>query len=403
MKINKIKKILLIESNNMPKWIGNTVPIEIHLPPIALMYLASYARINHPDLEFKIIESSLDTPGEEQLVKVIREFQPDIIGIRSILFFFEELQKILRIIKSCADALIIVGGPIVQPLKRQLLQKCPEIDIAVRGEGESAFSAILTGESIRGIPGVLYRDKENIIDTGEGTEIRNIDSIPFPAYDLIDVKEYGKHLSYCYNYRLQGLLLTSRGCVHDCTFCFNHWKQLRLRSAENVFIEIVELNNRYNIQDFYIIDDIFNINRERSVSLFNKIIKSGLKIKIYFANGIRIDAVDERFIDTAIEAGAIWFTYAIETANIELQKMIRKKIHLKKAAKLIAHTQNCGVAVNISTMYGFPFETPDKAQETIDWLETLPKTPILPYYFCLRIFPGCEIQKQAEAAGWPAD
>jgi radical SAM superfamily enzyme YgiQ (UPF0313 family) len=105
-------------------------------------------------------------------------------------------------------------------------------------------------------------------------------------------------------------------------------------------------------------------------------------------------------VDRAIEAGAVWFTYAVESAAEEIQLLVRKHLNLEKAKKIIAYTQSQDVAVNISTMYGFPTETRAMAQRTLDFLGELPKPSLLPYHFCLRYFPGCEINQQAIDAGW---
>jgi hypothetical protein len=139
---------------------------------------------------------------------------------------------------------------------------------------------------------------------------------------------------------------------------------------------------------------------KRALAIFEKIIVSGLKLRLYFANGLRADTVTEQFVDKAIEAGAVWFTYAVESANEEIQRLIKKGVNLRKARHIIGYTQRQGVVVNISTMFGFPTETREQAQQTLDWLGELPKPSLLPYHFNLRLFPGCEINQQALAAGW---
>lgn len=216
----------------------------------------------------------------------------------------------------------------------------------------------------------------------------------------MDSDLYQRQLSYAYNHRKQGVLVTSRGCAYDCTFCFKTASGLRLRSAENVFGEIKHLYEKHGIRDFYIVDDIFNVSLKRALSIFDMIIREGLKLRLYFANGLRADIVTREFVDSAIQAGAIWFTYAIESANEDIQKLVNKHIDLNKAHAAIEYTQNQNVVVNIDTMYGFPTETRKMAQQTLDWLGALPYPSLLPYHFCLRCFPGCKIRAQALEAGW---
>ena len=97
------------------------------------------------------------------------------------------------------------------------------------------------------------------------------------------------------------MLLTSRGCAYHCTFCFSHWKGIRLRSAANIFEEIKELHDKHGIQDFYVVDDIFNVDLKRALELFDLIIAAGLKLRLYFVNGLRADITSEKFVDRALK------------------------------------------------------------------------------------------------------
>src|SRR5271157_249932 len=399
----KPARVLLVEANNMNKWVGTTMPYEMHVPPVGLMYLASYARTALPGIEFRIVESSLSCPDDERFIRILNEFQPDVVGVRSIAFFLEELQRIAGLARAHSDAALIAGGPIVKAYKRRLFEEVPGLEVAVKGEGEQVFVNLLRREPLASMAGVLYRTDDGVVENEDQQEVANIDSLPFPAYDLIDLNEYQRQLSYAYNHRRQGVLLTSRGCVYHCTYCFSHWKRIRLRSAANIFEEIAELNARHGIQDFYVVDDIFNVNLKRSMDLFDMIVAAGLKLRFYFVNGLRADITSEEFVDRALEAGAVWFTYAIESAAEEIQSLVQKHLDLEKAGRIIAYTQRQNVAVNISTMYGFPTETRELAQRTLDWLGELPKPSLLPYHFCLRFFPGCEINRQAVEAGWDAE
>src|ERR1019366_2661662 len=289
-------RVLLVEANNMGKWVGTTMPYEVHIPPLGLMYLASYARTALPGVEFRIVESSLsspdlssledDSPEKDRLIRVLNEFQPDVVGIRSIAFFLEELQRIASLVRAHSDAKLVAGGPIVQAYKRRLFQEVPELEIAVKGEGEKVFANLLSGSPLSSSAGLLYRTDDGVVENEDQLEEEDVDSLPFPAYDLIDLNQYQSQLSYAYNHRRQGVLLTSRGCVYHCTYCFSHWKGIRLRSAANIFQEITELYTRRGIEDFYVVDDIFNVNLKRSMDLFDMIVSAGLKLRFYFVNNL---------------------------------------------------------------------------------------------------------------------
>ena len=384
----------------MPRWVGGTVPHEIHVVPIGLMYVAAAARAAGAAEHIRIAESSLDCRTDEAFLALLEAFKPDVVGIRSIVFFVEELQRLARLTRSASQAAIVAGGPIVQAWKDRLLREVPEIDVAVKGEGERVFPDLLKGEPFVSAAGILYRDGERIVENPDAPEVADLDALPFPAYDLIDAGRYQAQLSYAFNHRRQGVLVTGRGCVYSCTFCFRTWNGLRLRSAASVFDEIAWLHARHGVRDFYVVDDIFNVSLPRAMEVFDRVIQARLDIRLYFVNGLRADTVTEEFVDRAIEAGAIWFTYAVESATEEIQQLTRKHVNLARARRVIAYTQERGVVVNVSTMYGFPGETREQALHTLDWLGDLPKASVMPYHFCLRFFPGCEIRDQALSAGF---
>lgn len=384
----------------MPRWVGGLVPHEMHVLPIGLMYVAAAAQGSGAVVEVRVVESSLDCPTDAAFVELLDDFKPDVVGIRSIVFFVEELQRLARLTRAHCGAAIVVGGPIVEAWKEKLFERVPEVEVAVKGDGERVFPELLQGREIATLPGVLYRDGARVVENPAGPENEDLDGLPLPAYDLVDLERYRAQLSYAYNHRRQGVLVTSRGCVYSCSFCFRPWDDMRLRSAAGVFQEIAYLYERYAIRDFYIVDDIFNVHLKRALEVFDRLLAARLGVRLYFVNGLRADTVTEEFVDRAIAAGAIWFTYAVESASEEIQRLTRKGLNLAKAQRIIAYTQRKGVVVNITTMYGFPGETHEQAQLTLDWLGELPKASLLPYHFCLRFFPGCDIREQALAAGF---
>jgi anaerobic magnesium-protoporphyrin IX monomethyl ester cyclase len=387
----------------MPRWVGGAVSHEVHVIPIGLMYVAAAVRSARAADDIRLAESSLDCPTDESFETLLETYQPDVVGIRSIVFFGDELRRLTRLVRTHSQAAIVVGGPVVDAWRAELFDRVADIDVAVKGEGEVTFPILLGGRSFAEVPGILFRDEQGVVETPDAAEVPDLDALPFPAYDLIDMDRYGQHLSYAYNSRRQGVLVTSRGCVYSCSFCFRPRGGIRWRSAANVFAEIVWLHESFGVDDFYVVDDIFNVSVDRALDLFDRLANAPFRVRLYFVNGLRTDLVTEEFVDRAIAAGAVWFTFAIESASETIQRLTRKHVRLDRAHAIIAYTQRKDVVVNISTMYGFPGETVADAQLTLDWLDTLPRASVLPYHFCLRFFPGCDIRDQALAAGFTAE
>ncbi len=397
-KMSKCRRVLLIEANDQRRWIGGLVAPEVHIPPIGLMYVASSARLHNPDVRVEILETSLDGRSDEALVTKLLEYRPDLVGIRSISLFEDELKRVAGVIRNVLDVPIVAGGPIATARRGAILQAIHAIDLLVVGEGELTFSRLLSGTATNGL---VLRHGSQIVDLGDGDVADNLDELPFPDYGLIDLGRYEEHLSYAYNHRRQGVLLTSRGCPFLCTYCNTFaGKTARLRSAENVIAEMEQMSRNHAIEDFYVVDDIFNMDRKRTEAVFRMIIRLRKNWRLYFVNGLRADIMTRELVDLMADAGTVWVTYAVESGSPRNQRLVKKNMRLEKAAEIINYSQDRGLVVNVNTMYGFPTETAADAQQTLDYLARLHMPSLLPYHFCLRGYDGCEIVGQAAEAGW---
>jgi anaerobic magnesium-protoporphyrin IX monomethyl ester cyclase len=397
-KLSKSRRVLLIEANDQRRWVGGLVTPEVHIPPVGLMYVASSAKRHNPDVQIEILETSLDARSDEELVAKLLDYRPDAVGIRSISLFEDELKRVAELTRSVLDVPIVAGGPIATARRGPLLKAIPEIDLLVVGEGELPFSRLLSGTPTNGL---VFRQGGQIVDLGDGDVVDNLDELPFPDYSLVDLSRYEEHLSYAYNHRRQGVLLTSRGCPFLCTYCNTFaGKTARLRSAENVVAEMEQMSREHAIEDFYVVDDIFNMDRKRTAEIFQGIIRLRKNWRLYFVNGLRADIMTRELVDLMAAAGTVWVTYAVESGSSRIQKLVKKNMRLGQAAEIINYSQDRGMVVNINTMYGFPTETAADAQQTLDYLARLHMPSLLPYHFCLRGYEGCEIVDQAAEAGW---
>jgi anaerobic magnesium-protoporphyrin IX monomethyl ester cyclase len=387
-------RLLLIEANDMARWVGGRVGPRVHVVPVALLGLAATVRGR---AEVRVIESSLDAPDDTTLERVLEDFRPDLVGVRSIAFFVGETRRIVAAVRRWSSVPVVVGGPVVSD---ELFGVAPEIELAVLGEGEAALGALVDGAPLERVPGLLRRVGDAVVTNAPAPPIADLDTLPWPDLSLVDLGRYARHLSYAYNHRRQGVLLTSRGCPYHCTYCFQLPNTpVRLRSARHVLGEIIDLAERHDVRDFYVVDDVFNLSRRRSLEIFRLIRDARIGARLYFVNGLRVDRCDAEFIDAMLEAGTVWVTFGIESAHPRVAASIKKEIDLDQARETIARVQQSGIVVNVDTMFGFPTETAEEARATLDWLDALPRPSLLPYHFNLRGYPGCEVVDQAVAAG----
>lgn len=102
-RISKCRRVLLIEANDQRRWVGGRVIPEVHIPPVGLMYVASSARRDHPDLEIRILETSMEARSEQELASKLLDYRPDLVGIRSISLFEDELKRVAEVTKRLLD------------------------------------------------------------------------------------------------------------------------------------------------------------------------------------------------------------------------------------------------------------------------------------------------------------
>ncbi len=392
-------KILLIKSGNL-----NTMATGM-TPPLGLMYVASYVRKTRGD-EVRIFDIRFYKEPLKEIYRRIKEFGPDIIGISALTLEAPAMYQIARFVKTITDTPVIVGGPHATSAPEKVLEN-KDIDIVVIGEGEITFKELIDNldkdQGIDNVNGIGYRKGNDIMLTPQREYIDNLDRLPFPAWDLIELHKYAhtKSMStpmFRSSFRSYMVMLTSRGCPFRCTYCHNIFgKKFRARSVENVLQELKQLIETYHLNDFEIIDDISNFDRERIKSIFSGIIEKDWKISVSFPNGVRTDMLDEEIIDLMRKAGTNEMSIAVETVSPRLQKMIKKNLNLDKVKTMIDYAAAKGIFLRGFFMLGFPTETEEEVKATIDFACKSKLHTAL--FFVVNMFKGTEIYNQAQESG----
>ena len=315
------------------------------------------------------------------------------MGIRSQNIFAKQFHETTKIIKEFKqDTIVVAGGPYIT-MDFKEVAKDQNVDYFVTGEGEVTFTELverlLNGQSPLDVKGLAYRDNGKITMNAPRPFIDDLNSLPFPDYNLISIDKYSSFLNYGFNRKRQAIIVSSRGCPYRCIFCHRMFGQkFRARSAQNVFTEIAELYKNFGIKDFYFVDDSFNLDYQRAMDLFDLIITNKMKINMCLI--IRGDIIDHSFIDKMVEAGVICVLYPLETASQRLQKFIKKFVNLEKLADAIHYTCEKNIIVNCSFMVGFPTETKEEALQTIEYLKQFKKI-VMPVFNSVKYYPNTEI------------
>lgn len=339
--------------------------------PLGLMYLSSFLKAQGYS-EIKIIHMDAEGMTFDELENVIKEYNPELIGISAMTAESLGMHQVAAIAKkNCPASLVIVGGPYPTAYTEDSLSN-ENIDIVVRGEGEETLLEIIKtyecGKTFDAIKSICFRCNGHIVETERRNYIDDLDKLPYPDWDAIQLEKYKNLLPQSfYLYRQDYMsLFTSRGCPFQCTYCHNIFgKKFRAHSPQRVLDEIEILHDKFGISNFEILDDIFNFDKQRAVTIMKGIIASSLKIRLFLANGVRGDMLDEELIDLFAEAGVVFMSVAVETASPRLQKEIRRYSSLNKLKKLILYASQKKIFVNGFFMLGFPTETIHEIVSTI--------------------------------------
>ncbi len=344
--------------------------------PIGIMALSSWLKKKFGnDISISFFDMRLHK-RKSSLIDAVKTNSPDIIGISLLAFERDFLKLYLREIKKTVpDAFIFLGGPLSSSNYEEILKKFPKIDAIVRGEGEITLEKIvrhiMNDTDFHGEDGISFHDGKKVVNNPDRAFIDDINQLPFPDYNLISISSYhGYHapMNVILKEHRYIQIVTSRSCPYNCIYCHNIFgKGFRPRSSENVFSEIEYLYNEHGIREFQIVDDIFNLKRQRMHHIFKKIIDSDMKIALAFPNAIRGDILSFRDIDLLKAAGCYNLTLSVETASPRIQKLIGKNLNIEKTMKNIRYAHSLGILTRAYFMTGFPGETEDEIRLTLKY------------------------------------
>jgi anaerobic magnesium-protoporphyrin IX monomethyl ester cyclase len=301
--------------------------------PLGLLYLVSVLRRDFPgEFEIELTEQALEDLDLDQMRERIRRFDPDLIGFSCLSVEADEMQRVARAAKEVKPGCVtVVGGPHASVFFDYALQD-PNLDLAVLNEGEVTFPELLRAlredRPLDQVAGIAFKREGRLVQTPPREHVADLDSIPLPAWDLIDFKRYAVNISmnaYCHSPPV-AILFTSRACPYQCNYCHSIFgKKVRYRSVANVMAEIELLTKTYGVRELHIVDDIFNLDLDRAKRICDEIVARGIQVKIAFPNGLRGDRMDRELIHKLKSAGCYSITYAVETASPRLQKLMKKK------------------------------------------------------------------------------
>jgi anaerobic magnesium-protoporphyrin IX monomethyl ester cyclase len=372
-------KILLV---NPPAGFSYGV-LGISRPPLGLAYLAAVLRDSH---DIKIV----DFNGQRRGWPKYPYQDYDIVGISVDTSRYLVALKIAKLAKK-SGAVVVMGGPHVSFLDGDALES-GVVDYVVRNEGERSFLSLVEflsgGRPFDQVMGVSCLKDGKLHRTPNAPFIDDLDSLPFPARDLLPLALYKEKM----NGRPMTTVVTSRGCPYNCEFCSSseffgvRW---RARSAENIIDEVGLLYDKYGYRAVSFVDDNFTLNPARAIKVSEMIIAKGWDV--IWAAMSRVDTIVKHpeMIRTMARAGFRWTFIGFESGSQESLDLYGKKAQVEDALRAMEILRENKVQVTGAFILGAPSETKSMMRQTIKFARRL--DPRRAQFSVLTPYPGSKL------------
>lgn len=336
----------------------------------------------------------------------------DVIGISAPTVLINEAWHAAREAKA-RGVVTILGGPHLTLQPDESMQK-PEVDLVVRGEGESTLVEILRvledGKSVddvrlQSILGLSWRDATGKVMHNLDRPLRSdLDNIPLPAYHLFKIDRYTN---------LQPLtdgldpharaytIVTSRGCPYKCTYCSkpitgDTW---RARTVENVINEWRMLVRDFHATEIGVTDDIWNLDLKRAKELCRALIAEGLNtVPWVTVHGMKVNHTDLELFQLMKQSGCKRVGFGVESGDEQiLKRVVKKSQTFDQVRGAFKNAKRAGLQTMGFFIFGMPHETEATMESTIQF--ALELDPDLANFMIAAPYPGTELWKLVEKEG----
>lgn len=342
-------------------------------PPIGLAIIGAVLEKECEVLP--ILDGNFSQDYLTDLIKKIESTKPDAVGFTALTPTVYNVIESVKLIKEIdKDILVIIGGPHASVLPKKTLIRCPELDVAVSGEGEITIHEIMKGKPLNEIQGIAYRNGADVKVNPSRTYIKNLDSIPFPAYHLLENFPQGyKPHPPKRTEKQWASIITSRGCPYQCGYCSREacfGNSFRSNSPEYVTSLIKNLYEKYGVQNITFYDDVFTLNGSRIMKLCNFLLPDNLGFELIWDCETRVDLVNSELLIHMKKAGCHTIAYGIEH-GLWIHDIKGGNATIEQAEKAIRWTHEANLNTIGYFMLGVPNETIHTIKKTIEFAKNL--------------------------------
>ena len=357
-------------------------------PPLGIAYIAAVLeQYNHKvkilDRDVILRKNRMDFEKVDEItLKEIESFGADMIGISATTPNMGDEIHISSLIKKRNPGLkIVLGGPHATCEPVLTLQKCRDIDVVVRSEGEFTMLNLANGLELRRIEGITFRDGNRLISNPDRPLCSDLDKLPYPAWHLLDMKFYSKpNVSVGRGLNLRSTsVFSSRGCPYRCDFCAGHIMfpgKVRFHSPQRMIEEMEHLVDSYSIEAIYFADDMFLSSRKRTAEFLQLLVENEKLNKIKWIAQARADVVDETILKSLKRAGCVHLEYGFESGSQRMLDIMNKRSTVEDNVRAATLTRKAGLRFSGFIMVGYPGETEADFEKTVKFLKKVRPTVI---------------------------
>jgi radical SAM superfamily enzyme YgiQ (UPF0313 family) len=353
------------------------MPVNLSIyPPLGIIYLATVCKKSGVDV--KLIDLTFDR-NWAAYERRIMEQKPDIVGFTALSPFYDDVLKAVAITKKIVpNAKIIIGGPhaTAQPLE---VIKNDFVDVVVVGEAEKnvvpLLNALQNHGELKQIKGIVFKQDGRIIQT-EREEHVDLSTLPLPDRQLLPtIKKYFRQIPLFPNVPPVGIIIASRGCPFNCTFCQPMLREIfgnkvRFRSPQSILQEIDELVQKYKVKTVLFTDDNMTINKRWLFEICDGIEKRNYNLIIGVQG--KADTLTPEMAERLKRINCRTMSFGVESGNQRiLDTVMDKHLTIAQIENAFKICEQNNILTNASLMMGTPGDNKESILDTVRLLERI--------------------------------
>jgi anaerobic magnesium-protoporphyrin IX monomethyl ester cyclase len=339
-------------------------------PPLGLLYISGF--LKQQGVENSVFDSTFS--DKESLFNRIEEEKPEVLAIYANLMTKVNVLEIAKVSKKLSPATkVVLGGPDVTFNIQNYLKY--GVDFIVIGEGENTMFELVEFLSKNRdtlpheVSGLAFIGNEgNLVKTSPRVKEREIDELPVPNRDAIDMHKYVDAWKKHHGESALSVS-TQRGCPYTCKWCSTavYGQSYRRRSPEKVVAELKDIQEKYAPDTIWFVDDVFTVSHKWLAEFVDALEEAKLKVKFECIS--RADRMNKEVISLLKRAGCFRVWIGAESGSQKIIDAMDRRVSVEQVREMIIETRNQGIEAGTFIMLGYPGETEEDIEETINHLK----------------------------------